>query len=165
MQDERHVLSTSEDQSCLELRRAKRDAIHLLIVDNHAKYRAELRRLLQDEPDIAICGEAQNQAEAMRLARKKKPDVILMDLELAEDNSVQAVRDLCIEQPFSRIILMVLHYDAGLVLEGLRAGAWAHISKFSPPVEFAKVVRGVHRGMTCVDSQIMGRILDELKLS
>jgi DNA-binding NarL/FixJ family response regulator len=155
--------STSEEASTTGARRGKKDAIQLLIVDDHAKYRAELRRLLQDEPDITICGEAHDQAEAMRLARLKKPDIILMDLELGEISSIHTVKAICIEQPLSRVILMVLHNDADLVLEGLRAGAWAHISKFSPPAEFAKAVRGVYAGAACVDSVIMGQILDEIQ--
>jgi DNA-binding NarL/FixJ family response regulator len=147
------------------LRRAKKAAIQLLIVDDHAKYRDELRRLLQDEPDIAICGEAQDGAEAVRMASKLKPDVILMDLELAESCSVQVVKDVCVLLPLTRVILMVLHGDDPLVLEGLRAGAWAHISKFSPPAEFARAVRKVHKGLACVDSQFMGKILEEIQHS
>jgi DNA-binding NarL/FixJ family response regulator len=163
MQEERNLAGEAQDRS--ESRKAKKAGIHLLIVDDHAKYRAELRRLLQEEPDITICGEAEDEAEAVRLARRLKPDVILMDLEMAEDSSVQAVRDICAQQPNIRVVLMVLHNDNGLVLEGLRAGAWGHISKFTRPADFARVVRRVHTGYTSVDGQIMGRILEDLQLS
>ena len=162
MQDEQ-IDSTIEERSSARPRTGKDARIRLLIADDHAKYRAELRRLLQDEPDIAVNGEAQDEVETVRMAHKLKPDVILMDLEMAEDSSIQAVRDICVRQPNTRIILMVQHNDEQLVMDGLRAGAWAHISKFSPPAEFAWMVRRVYSGLVCVDSQIMGRILQELQ--
>lgn len=139
--------------------------IRLFIVDDHIPFRSELCRALKEQADIVVSGEAGSTPEAMQAIDEVKPNVLLVEMELAGIDGVETTRMLLQKLPKARIILMSLHNDEERVLEGLRAGALAHISKFSQPEEFACAIRSVDRGEAWIDMQTTARVLRELRRS
>jgi len=103
--------------------------IRVLLADDHAVVREGLRRLLQEEPDIEIVGEAANGRQAVDLSRKYRPQVIVMDVAMPEMNGLEATRLILLEGTCTNIVALSMHPRAGMGEELLRAGARAYLTK------------------------------------
>lgn len=129
--------------------------IKVLIVDDHALFRAGIRRILQDQDLIEVVGEAENGEEALRLAKKLAPDIVLMDLNMPGGmGGIEATRRLGRVAPDSRVIaLTVLDGDPfpGQLRE---AGAMGYLTKGCPAEELVKAVHSVAGGRPYVDSLV-----------
>jgi len=100
-----------------------RDKISVLLVDDHALVRRGFRRMLEDEPDIVVAGETGDGSEAVRLAHKLKPSVIVMDCAMPGMNGLEATRQILREQPEAVILMLSMHPENTLVKQALDAGA------------------------------------------
>lgn len=145
--------------------RSENRPIRLLIIDGHARYRAELRRLLQEEPDMEISGEAEDSCSLVPLAASLRPDVILLDIKLIGGGDAALLRKVTATRPGIGVVMMTSDTDDEAVLNSLRAGAMANISKFSSPAEFARVIRCVFHGGVWIDTYTTALILKEIRQS
>ena len=116
--------------------------IRVLLADDHAVMRQGLRSLLSEEPDIKVIGEACTGVEAVELARRMLPDVVLMDLSMPEMNGIEAARILHKEFPDMRIIGLSMFDEADRAAALLEAGASAYITKSGRTDELVKAIRG-----------------------
>src|SRR5512135_1660471 len=98
-------------------------AIRILIVDDHGLIRAGMRALLSNTPKLEVVGEAADGEEALRLAHTLRPDIILLDIALPGLSGIELTRRLTQVLPESRVLILTLHEDLGLMREALRAGA------------------------------------------
>src|SRR6266436_412823 len=99
--------------------------IRILLADDHALVRQGFRMILSAQPDMEIVGEAGNGREAVELAAKLHPDVVVMDVAMPELNGIEATRRLLSENPRARVLALSMHKDSVYVREILRAGARA----------------------------------------
>src|SRR5262245_50443641 len=83
----------------------------ILIADNDPQFRALIRKLLAQEPDLQVVGEAADGAEAMRLADQLQPDILVMELIMPGVNGLEATQRIKVEHPATKIILMTVHTD------------------------------------------------------
>jgi DNA-binding NarL/FixJ family response regulator len=132
-------------------------AIRVLIVDDHAVVRAGTRRILEESPDIQVVGEAGDGLEAVELARRAQPDVVILDVRLPGQSGVAAVRDI-VALPGTRVLIFSAYEDDDYVLAAMRAGASGYILKTAPLRELPEAVRAVHRGETVLHPAITRRI-------
>src|SRR5271170_2424224 len=105
------------------------DKISVLLVDDHALVRRGFRRILEDEPDIKITGEAGDGAEAVKLADELRPKVIVMDCAMPGMNGLQATRQILAKHPEALVLMLSMHPEETLVRQALDAGACGYVLK------------------------------------
>ena len=120
--------------------------IRILLADDHALVRHGFRMILASQPDMEIAGEAGNGREAVELAEKLKPDVVVMDVTMPELNGIEATRRLIELSPRARVLALSMHKDAVYVREILRAGARGYLLKDSADTDLLAAVRAVAKG-------------------
>ena len=128
--------------------------ITVLLVDDHALVRRGFRRILEDEPDITVAGEASDGEEAVRLAQQLRPQVIVMDCALPGMNGLDATRKIIEEAPSARVLMLSMHPEETWVHQALAAGARGYILKNAVDLELGAAIRRVMLGEKVLDSQL-----------
>jgi len=128
--------------------------IKILLADDHRIVREGLKNLLEKEPDIEVAGEADNGREAVRLAGKLKPDIIIMDIGMPELNGVDATRQILSVLPETRVIALSMHSEEEFIRRVLVAGASAYLLKDCAADELTVAVRRVHSGRKYLSQDI-----------
>jgi DNA-binding NarL/FixJ family response regulator len=138
-------------------------SIRVLLVDDQALVRGGFKALLGSDPEIEIVGEAANGAEAVRLARTEKPDVVLMDVRMPEMDGLEATRQILAGPPAVETKVLVLTtFDLDeYVYEGLRAGASGFVLKDIEPSELIQAVHVIARGEALLAPSITRRLIAE----
>jgi DNA-binding NarL/FixJ family response regulator len=130
------------------------DKISVLLVDDHSLVRRGFRRILEDEPDITVAGEAGDGAEAVRLARELQPQVVVMDCAMPKMNGLEATRKILEKQPQILVLMLSMHPEETLVRQALDAGARGYVLKNAVDLELGAAIRRVVAGETVLDSQL-----------
>ncbi len=128
--------------------------ISVLLVDDHSLVRRGFRRILEDEPDIEVTGEAGDGAEAVRLAKELQPNVVVMDCAMPNMNGLQATRKILEQQPETLVLMLSMHPEETLVRQALDAGARGYVLKNAVDLELGAAIRKVVAGETVLDSQL-----------
>jgi len=120
--------------------------IRVLLADDHAMVRKGFRLILEAQSDMEIAGEAGNGREAVEMAEKVHPDVVVMDVAMPELNGIEATRRLAASSPHTRVLALSMHKDSVYVREILRAGARGYLLKDSIDTDLINAVRAVAKG-------------------
>ena len=128
--------------------------ITVLLVDDHALVRRGFRRILEDETDISVVGEAGNGADAIQLSADLFPQVIVMDCAMPGINGLEATRQILAQQPEALILMLSMHPEETLVRQALAAGARGYVLKNAVDLELGAAIRRVVQGETVLDSQL-----------
>jgi DNA-binding NarL/FixJ family response regulator len=128
--------------------------ISVLLVDDHSLVRRGFRRMLEDEPDIAVAGEAGNGEEAIRLSEKLRPRVILMDCALPGMSGLDATRRILEKLPETIVLMLSMHPEETLVRQALDAGARGYMLKNAIDLELGTAIRKVVAGEIVLDPQL-----------
>jgi DNA-binding NarL/FixJ family response regulator len=121
-------------------------ALRVLVADDHALFRAGIRKLLQSFAGIEVVGEAADGHEAVHLSATQRPDVLLMDIGMPGLNGVEAAARLTREGARPRVIILSMHTGENHVLRAIRAGAAGYLLKDADPAQLEAAVRAVARG-------------------
>lgn len=132
--------------------------IKLLLVDDHDLVRSGLRRLLEEEPDFQIMGEAGTGEEALKQVREQSPDVVLMDINMPGMGGLEATRRLLGANPKLKIIAISMYAEEPYPSRLLEAGAAGYLSKESAAEEVVSAVRQVAAGKSYVAPSIASRL-------
>lgn len=133
------------------------DKISVLLVDDHSLVRRGFRRILEDEPDIAVVGEAGDGNEAVRLAKELKPTVIVMDCALPGASGLVATRQILEHAPQQAVLMLSMHAEDTWVRQALDAGARGYVLKNAVDLELPTAVRRVAAGEVVLDPQVSPR--------
>jgi DNA-binding NarL/FixJ family response regulator len=128
--------------------------ISVLLVDDHALVRRGFRRILEDEPDISVTGEAGDGLEAIKLADELHPQVIVMDCAMPEMNGLEATRKILAKHPKALVLMLSMHPEETLVRQALDVGARGYVLKNAVDLELGAAIRRVVNGETVLDSQL-----------
>jgi len=126
--------------------------ISVLLVDDHNLVRRGFRRLLEDEPDIAIAGEAGDGEQAIELASSLRPDVIVMDSALPGINGLDATRKILQKDSEARVLMLSMHSEETWVQQALDAGAKGYVLKNAMDLDLAAAIRRVVAGEVVLDA-------------
>lgn len=118
----------------------------VLLVDDHLLVRAGLRTLLEQMPGTEVVGESSNGREALDLIKANPPDVVLMDITMAEMNGLVATAQITHDFPQVRILMLSMHATKEYVTQALQAGASGYLLKDAAPTELELAIRSVMRG-------------------
>ena len=130
------------------------DKITVLLVDDHALVRRGFRRMLDDDETLEVVGEASNGAEAVKLATKLRPQVIVMDCQLPEMSGLEATKKILQSQPETAILMLSMHSEDTLVRQALEAGARGYVLKNAMDLDLANAIKGVAAGKSVIDPQV-----------
>ncbi len=133
--------------------------IRILIVDDHALFRAGLRSRLAEEPDLEPVGEAGSTEEALGRAQALRPDVVLLDLLLPRRSGAEAVRELAKVSPRSRVLIVSSQASPSAVRQALEAGACGYVPKRATDRELLDAIRRVSAGERYVDPDLGAQLV------
>jgi DNA-binding NarL/FixJ family response regulator len=128
--------------------------ISVLLVDDHSIVRRGFRRMLEDEPDIVVAGEAGDGEEAVRLAQELRPSVVVMDCALPGMGGLIATRRILESTSGIAVLMLSMHSENTLVRQALDAGARGYVLKNAVDLELVAVIRKVAAGEAVLDPQI-----------
>ncbi len=134
--------------------------MRLIIADDHPLFRDGLRSLLEAR-EIDVIGEATNGREAVEQARRLRPDVVLMDLNMPEMNGLDATRLLTAQQPETKVVILTASEDDADLFEAIKSGAQGFILKNLDSAEFFRLLEGVARGEPALTPALARRLLGE----
>jgi DNA-binding NarL/FixJ family response regulator len=128
--------------------------ISVLLVDDHSLVRRGFRRMLEDERSITVVGEASNGEDAVRLARKLRPSVVVMDCALPSMNGLAATRQILETLPQTAILMLSMHSEETWVRQALESGARGYILKNVVDLDLVTAVKRVAEGEIVLDPQV-----------
>ena len=133
----------------------------LVMVDDHQLFREGLRALLATEADLEVIGEASDAPGAYAEVEAKKPDLVVMDVSLAGTSGIVATRELLRRDPSLCVLLLSMHTEEDLVVEGLAAGALGYACKLQPAGEVVQAIHEVARGRPYLSSRLPRSLIDD----
>ena len=134
--------------------------LRVVIVDDHALFRAGLRALLREMPGVQIIAEAADGDEAVTLVQKHRPDVVVMDISMKRVNGLDATARIKAGAPATRVIVLSMHDTEEYVAQALRAGASAYLLKDSAEPELELALRAVMRDQTYLSPRVSRPLVD-----
>jgi two-component system, NarL family, response regulator NreC len=135
--------------------------VKILLADDHTIVRQGLKLILSAHDDLEVVGEAANGREAVEMAAKLRPDIVLMDVQMPELNGIEATRKMVAAQPRIRILVLSMHKEAVYVREILKAGARGYILKDAIDTELLIAVRSVAKGDGYISPAVAGAFNDK----
>ena len=136
--------------------------IKILICDDHAIVRIGLRSLVSAETEMELVGEAVDGEEAVVMAKKLKPDVIIMDLNMPRKDGVTAIAEIKKKNPNARILVFTSYSDDKNVFSAIKAGASGYLLKDSSPEELLQAINDVYAGKSSLHPVIAQKVIQEM---
>jgi DNA-binding NarL/FixJ family response regulator len=121
-------------------------SIRVVLVDDHALVRQGFRRILEDDPDLSVVGEASNGLDAIGLVKKTDPDVVVMDMAMPEMSGLHATMELLKQRPGTKVLILSMYSDEQYVRNALDAGAKGYILKNAIENDLTRAVKAVAAG-------------------
>lgn len=136
--------------------------IRVVVVDDQPVIRAAVANLIAHEPDLEVVGEAATGSDAVRVVRRERPDVVVMDIRMPDGDGIEATRAICADPglPDTRVLILTTFEDEAYVVEALRAGAGGFIGKGADPDEIITAVRTVHAGDALLSPRATRTLID-----
>ena len=142
---------------------APKKKISVLIADDQTLFREGIKDLLEGEKDVTIVGEAVDGPEVLRLTKKLKPDVVLMDIKLPHLDGISATRQIRKDMPDTNILILSAYEDESHVLEAIQAGANGYLSKMLPASELIRALKTFAADGVMIPQSVMGKLLEGLR--
>ncbi len=134
--------------------------VRILLADDHEVVRHGLRRLLEVQPGWEICGEAATGREAVDLAKRLKPDVVVLDFSMPGLNGTEAARQILKELPKTEVLILTMHTSEPLMREALEAGARGYVLKSDAGRDLVSGVHAVVAHKSFLSPGVSGTVVD-----
>lgn len=131
--------------------------ITVLLVDDHSLVRRGFRRMLEDEKDMEVVGEAGDGEQAIQLAKAVRPNVVVMDCALPGMNGLDATRQIIQDSPNTAVLMLSMHSEGTWVRQAIEAGAKGYVLKNALDLELGSAIRKVAAGESVFDPQVAQR--------
>jgi DNA-binding NarL/FixJ family response regulator len=131
--------------------------ITVLLVDDHSLVRRGFRRMLEDEPDMEVVGEAGTGEDSIKLAKQLHPQVVVMDCALPGMNGLQATRQIVEDSPDTAVLMLSMHTENTWVRQAIEAGAKGYVLKNAMDLELGAAIRKIAAGETVFDPMVEQR--------
>lgn len=136
--------------------------INILVVDDHALIRKGLKMLLEESTNLYVMGEAENGTQAIQLARDQHFDLVLLDISLPDKHGMEVLKQLRIEQPLIKVIMLSMYPEDQYGVRALKAGAMGYINKQSAPGKLVGAIQQVISGKKFISPILAEQLLDNL---
>ncbi|TPW20965.1 MAG: two component LuxR family transcriptional regulator [Elusimicrobia bacterium] len=135
----------------------------ILIADDQTLFREGIKDLLDNEKTVTVVGEAADGQEAVRLAKKLKPNVVLMDIKLPQLDGISATRQIRKECPDTNVLILSSFEDEAHVMESIQAGANGYLSKMLPAAELVNALKTFANEGVMIPQPVMGKLIQGLR--
>lgn len=139
------------------------EKIRILLADDHTVLRQGMAQVLNSQPDMTVIAQARNGLEAVELAQKHQPDIVLLDINMPELDGVMAAQRITAELPKTRIIILTMYRRDDYVFEAIKVGASGYLLKEVELDDLLEAIRTVAQGGAVIDPAIAMRVLAELR--
>jgi two-component system, NarL family, response regulator NreC len=126
----------------------------ILLADDHTVVRRGIKALLMAQPGIEVLWEASNGTEAVELAKRERPDMVILDLTMPEMDGLQAARAIHAEAPDVKILVLTMHFSKEIARDVLRSGARGYILKSDADTDLLAAVEQIRRGQSFITGQL-----------
>jgi two-component system response regulator NreC len=137
--------------------------VRVLLADDHTLVRQGFRRILEDDPRIEVVGEAKTGLEAMELARKLRPEVVVMDLSMPELGGLEATAEILKTNPEAKVLILSMYSNDAYVRKAFEAGARGYMLKDAIEVDLPRAVLSLAEGGAYMSPAISGMVIDSMK--
>jgi NarL family two-component system response regulator LiaR len=137
--------------------------IKVLLAEDHLITRQGIRRLLEDERELTVIGEAGDGEEAVQMVAEMQPDVVIMDIAMPKLNGIEATRQIKLIRPATAVLILSAYDDDEYVFGLVEAGAAGYLLKTASGEELTRAIRGVHKGEPVMDPIITRKVLNRLR--
>src|SRR6266704_2515401 len=134
-----------------------------MLVDDHEVVRDGVRSLLESADDIVICAEAGSVREAVDEADRTRPDVVVMDVRLADGSGIEATREIRAKRPATQVLMLTSFADDEALFASIMAGASGYVLKQVKSGELVRAIRAVGEGQSLLDPAVTTAVLDRLR--
>ena len=141
----------------------KKPPLRVLLVDDHEVVRGGIRALLQATEDIVVTAEAGSVREAIDEADRARPDVVVMDVRLADGSGIEATREILAAHPNTRVVMLTSFADDEALFASIMAGASGYVLKEVKGGELVRAIRTVGKGESLLDPAVTSSVLDRLR--
>lgn len=135
--------------------------IRIVIADDHAVVRGGLRALIRDDPQLELVGEASGGAEAIELVTQLQPDILVLDISMPDIDGITVTRRLKGMGSATKILILTVHEDEGLLREAIKSGAGGYVLKRAAEAELISAIRSILQGKLYVDPVMLLSLLTE----
>lgn len=137
--------------------------ITVVIADDQTLFREGIKDLLENEKNITVVGEAADGREALRLVKKLKPSVILLDIKLPHMDGIEATRQIHKDCPTTNVLILSSYEDEAHVMEAIQAGANGYLSKMLPAAELVNALKTFANQGVMIPQPVMSKLIDGLR--
>jgi DNA-binding NarL/FixJ family response regulator len=137
--------------------------LRVMLVDDHEVVRAGIKALLQSTDDIIVTAEAGSVREAVDEADRSRPDLVVMDVRLADGSGIAATREILAQHPKTRVIMLTSFADDEALFSSIMAGASGYVLKQVAGGELVRAIRAVGAGESLLDPAVTKSVLDRLR--
>ncbi len=137
------------------------EKIRILLVDDHTILRSGIRSLLEGEPGLSVIGEAEDGRKAVTMACKLKPDVVIMDIAMPLLNGLEATRQIKMQCPDVKVLVLSMHDNEEYIRQALEAGAMGYILKDAGTQELISAIRSVYRGEAVLSPAVTRLVIED----
>jgi len=131
----------------------------IAIVDDHPMVRERLADVVNSEPDMTVCGEAETRVQALELLAQSHPDIVLLDLNLRDSQGVEAIKDIIAQEPSTHILVISMHDESVFAERAMRAGARGYITKQEATRNVVVAIRKVLAGEPYLSDPLMKKLM------
>jgi DNA-binding NarL/FixJ family response regulator len=137
------------------------EKIRILLADDHTLVRSGIRSLLEDEPGLSVIGEAEDGRVAVTMACKLKPDVVIMDIAMPLLNGLEATRQIKMQCPGVKVLILSMHDNEEYIRQVLEAGAMGYILKDAAARELISAIQSVYRGEAVLSPAVTRLVIED----
>jgi DNA-binding NarL/FixJ family response regulator len=137
--------------------------IEILVADDHPIIREGVKQILKNEPDIVVKSEASNGVEVLKLIKKNKYDLILLDISLPKKDGLEVLKEIKAKLPKIPILILSIHSDEYFIIDAIKNGASGYITKDTMPEELIKAIRIVYSGQIYINQNVTQALVDNIK--
>ena len=145
------------------MRSTNQPPLRVLLVDDHEVVRSGVKALLQGTDDIVVSGEAGTVREAVDEADRTRPDVVVMDVRLADGSGIEATREIRAKHPKTRVVMLTSFADDEALFASIMAGASGYVLKQVRGGELVRAIRTAGTGESLLDPAVTNAVLDRLR--
>jgi len=136
--------------------------IRIIIADDHAIVREGLKQILADSADMVVAGDAENGADAIKLARRGDADVLLLDISMPDRSGIDVLKQVKKEVPKLAVLMLSMHREDQYAIRSLKAGAAGYLNKQSAPAELVDAIRQVAGGRKYISAALAQELANQV---
>ena len=134
----------------------------ILIIDDHSIMRDGLRKILNEQPDMKVVGEASNYHEALSGVEKLSPDIAILDISMPGRNGLDVLKDLKVMHPKLKVLILSMHPEERFALRAIKAGAYGYVTKENAAEELVNAIRKLNHGQKYISPMLAEQLADHI---